>query len=254
MIKEDIMQASIQPSGKRVALVTGANRGIGFEIARQLAGKGLTVILGARDDKKGANAQKQLVAEGLDVHFTSIDVADTTSIMAAVGRINDSFGRLDVLVNNAGIMIDAETGILELPMTLLENTLKTNAFGPLLLSQGCVPIMRKHQYGRIVNISSTLGALTDIVNPDSHYTEFQTPAYRLSKSVLNGITALLAKELRAENILVNAVCPGWVRTDLGGPRAPLSPEQAAETPVWLATLPDSGPTGGFFREQQPIPW
>lgn len=248
--REEIMQSS----EKRVALVTGANRGIGFEIVRQLAGKGLTVIIGARDKLKGMNAQKQLTEEGLDVHFTFIDVADTTSIMAAVGRIDDSFRRLDVLINNAGIMIDSGTSILELPMTLLQNTLKTNAFGPLLLSQSCVPIMKRHQYGRIVNISSTLGALTDIVNPDSHYTEFQSPAYRLSKTVLNGITALLAKELRDDNILVNAVCPGWVRTELGGPQAPVSPEQAAETPVWLATLADNGPTGGFFREQQPIPW
>jgi NAD(P)-dependent dehydrogenase (short-subunit alcohol dehydrogenase family) len=105
-----------------------------------------------------------------------------------------------------------------------------------------------------VNISSTLGSLTDIVNPESNYAELQSPAYRLSKTILNGITALLARELRNRNILVNAVCPGWVRTDMGGPHAPLSPEQAAETPVWLATLPDNGPTGGFFREHQPIPW
>lgn len=250
VIKEDIMQ----PSERRVALVTGANRGIGFEIARQLAGMGLMVIIGARDEQKGVNTQKKLAEEGLDVHFTSLDVADATSIMAAVGKIDDSFRRLDVLVNNAGIMIDSETDLLELPMTLLQNTLETNTFGPLLLSQGCVPIMKRHKYGRIVNISSTLGALTDIANPDSHYNELRSPAYRLSKTLLNGVTALLAKELRADNILVNAVCPGWVRTELGGPQAPVSPEQAAETPVWLATLPDEGPTCGFFREQQPIPW
>lgn len=244
----------MQQSEKRVALVTGANRGIGLEIARQLAAKGLTVIIGARDEQKGISVQKQLVDNGLDVHFTQLDVTDSTSIMAAVGRIEDTFRRLDILVNNAGIMIDAETGILELPVALLQNTLDTNAFGPLLLSQGCVPIMKKHQYGRIVNISSMLGALTDIVNPESNYSELQSPAYRLSKTALNGITALLAKELRDTNILVNAVCPGWVRTDLGGPQAPVSPEHAAETPVWLATLPDDGPTGGFFREHQPILW
>jgi NAD(P)-dependent dehydrogenase (short-subunit alcohol dehydrogenase family) len=248
--KEDIMQ----PTQKRVALVTGANRGIGYEIARQLAGEGLTVILGARDEQKGVTAQKKLQEKGLDVHFTYLDVADTTSIMAALGRIEDTFKRVDILVNNAGIMIDSETDVLQLPMTLLQNTLETNVFGPLLLSQGCVPIMKRHKYGRIVNISSTLGALTEIVNPESPYTELQSPAYRLSKTMLNGITALLAKELRGHNILVNAVCPGWVRTDLGGPQAPVSPEQAAATPVWLATLPDSGPTGGFFREHQPIPW
>ena len=152
----------MQPTKKRVALVTGANRGIGFEIARQLAGKGLTVILGARDEQKGLAAQKKLQEKGLDVHFTYLDVADTTSIMAAVGRIDDTFKRVDILVNNAGIMIDSETDLLQLPMTLLQNTLETNVFGPLLLSQGCVPIMKRHKYGRIVNISSTLGALTEI--------------------------------------------------------------------------------------------
>jgi NAD(P)-dependent dehydrogenase (short-subunit alcohol dehydrogenase family) len=244
----------MQPSKKHVALVSGANRGIGFAIADQLARKGLRVIIGARNERKGLEAQKQLVTKGLDVHFTLLDVADALSISAAVGRIDDTFGRLDVLINNAGIMIDTNFSILELPLDLLQNTLETNAFGPLLLSQGCVPIMNRHRYGRIVNISSTLGSLTDIVNPESNYTELQSPAYRLSKTMLNGITALLARDLREKNILVNAVCPGWVRTDLGGPQAPVSPEEAAKTPVWLATLPDDGPTGGFFREQQPIPW
>ncbi len=244
----------MQTSKQRVALVSGANRGIGFAITEQLAQKGYKVVIGARNERRGLDAQKELVKKGLDVYFTLLDVADATSITAAVGRVDDTFGRLDVLVNNAGIMIDAASTILELPLGLLQNTLTTNAFGPLLLSQGCVPIMRRHKYGRIVNISSTLGALTDIVNPESHYSELQSPAYRLSKIMLNGITALLAKELHGENILVNAVCPGWVRTDLGGPQAPLSPEQAAKTPVWLATLPDDGPTGGFFREHQPIPW
>jgi NAD(P)-dependent dehydrogenase (short-subunit alcohol dehydrogenase family) len=244
----------MQSSKQRIALVSGANRGIGFAIADRLAHKGLTVIIGARNEQKGLEAKKQLVDKGLDVHFTLLDVADATSIMAAVGRVNDTFGRLDVLVNNAGIAIDSETGVLELSLGLLQKTLATNAFGPLLLSQGCVPIMNRNHYGRIVNISSTLGSLVDIVNPESNYAEMQSPAYRLSKIVLNGITALLAKELREQNILVNAVCPGWVRTDLGGPRAPILPEQAAKTPAWLATLPDDGPTGGFFREHQPIPW
>lgn len=244
----------MQTSKQRVALVSGANRGIGLAITEQLAEKGYKVVIGARNERRGLDAQKELVKKGLDVYFTLLDVADATSITAAVGRVDDTFGRLDVLVNNAGIMIDAASTILELPLGLLQNTLTTNAFGPLLLSQGCVPIMSRHQYGRIVNISSTLGALTDIVNPESHYSELQSPAYRLSKTMLNGITALLARELHGENILVNAVCPGWVRTDLGGPQAPLSPEQAAKTPVWLATLPDDGPTGGFFREHQPISW
>ena len=123
-----------------------------------------------------------------------------------------------------------------------------------MLSQACIPIMKKNDYGRIVNISSSMGSLSDIASPDSSYAEVQAPAYRLSKTLLNGITVLLAKELRGTNILVNSACPGWVQTEIGGDRAPLSPEQGAATPVWLATLPDDGPTGGFFREQQPVPW
>jgi len=239
---------------QRVALVSGANRGIGLAIAEQLARKGLKVIIGARNERSGLEAQKRLVTRGLDVYFTLLDVADTASIMAAVGRVSDTFGRLDILVNNAGIMIDHKTTILDLPLDLLQSTLATNALGPLLLSQGFVPLMCKHQYGRIVNISSSLGSLSDIVDPASDYTRLRSPAYRLSKTFLNGITALLARELREQNILVNAVCPGWVRTNLGGPEAPVLPEQVTKTPVWLATLPDDGPTGGFFREQQPIPW
>ncbi len=244
----------MQSSKQRIALVTGANRGIGLAIADKLARLGLKVIISARNERSGLDAQKQLVTKGLDVHYTHLDVADPISIMATIGRVSDIFGRLDILINNAGIMIDGESGILELPLNLLQNTLQTNAFGPLLLSQGFVPLMSQHQYGRIVNISSTLGSLSEIASLESGDTEVKSPAYRLSKTMLNGTTVLLAKELYGKNILVNAVCPGWVRTDLGGPHAPVSPEQAAETPVWLATLPDDGPTGGFFREHQPIPW
>jgi NAD(P)-dependent dehydrogenase (short-subunit alcohol dehydrogenase family) len=242
------------PPYEKVALVTGANRGIGFAIAKQLVNKGLTVILGARDEKKGAQARIRLRDDGGDVHDTRIDVTDAVSIRAAVGRIGDAFGRLDVLVNNAGIQIDGDTGVLSLDPEILRNTLDTNAFGPLLLSQACVPLMQRHGYGRIVNLSSTLGALSDIINPSSKHIDVGSPAYRMSKTLLNAVTALLAKELRGSNILVNAVCPGWVLTDMGGPRAPLSAAEAADTPVWLATLPDGGPTGGFFRDRQPIPW
>jgi NAD(P)-dependent dehydrogenase (short-subunit alcohol dehydrogenase family) len=244
----------MQKTIKRIALVTGANRGIGFEIARQLALQEMTVLIGARHDERGLGAQKELAAQGLDVHFVRIDMTDPTTMEAAVSRIKDVFGRLDVLVNNAGIQIDAATRILELNTAVFQNTLETNAVGPLLLSQACVPIMKENQYGRIVNMSSTLGSLSDIANPDSAYGQVQSPAYRLSKTLLNGITVLLAQELRGTNILVNSACPGWVQTEMGGDRAPLSPEQGAATPVWLATLPDDGPTGGFFREQQPIPW
>ena len=244
----------MQTPNKRVALVTGAAKGIGFEIARKLAAREITVLIGIRDQERGVKAQEQLRRHARDVHFTLLDVTDGRSIQAAVGRIKDEFRRLDILVNNAGIMIDSETGIAELDKTIFQNTLETNAFGPLLLAQACLPLMKSNNYGRIVNMSSTLGSLTDIASPDSPHAEVQAPAYRLSKTILNGITVLLAAEMRGTNILVNSVCPGWVRTNIGGNQAPLSAEQGADTRVWLATLPDGGPSGGFFRERQPIPW
>jgi len=244
----------MKPSKQRVALVTGANRVIGFAVAERLAQSEYTVILGARDEDKGAQARSALGEHGRDVHDMLLDVTEATSIQAALGKIKDMFGRLDVLVNNAGIQIDGETTILELAPVTLQNTIETNAYGPLLLSQACIPLMKANGYGRIVNISSTLGALSDIANPESPYTGVDSPAYRISKTLLNAMTVLLAKELRGSNILVNSVCPGWVRTDMGGPRAPRSVDEAVETPVWLATLPDGGPTGGFFRDRQPIPW
>jgi NAD(P)-dependent dehydrogenase (short-subunit alcohol dehydrogenase family) len=244
----------MKPSKQRVALVTGANRGIGFAVAERLAQSEYTVILGARDEDKGAQARSALGEHGRDVHDMLLDVTEATSIQSALGKIKDMFGRLDVLVNNAGIQIDGETTILELAPVTLQNTIETNAYGPLLLSKACIPLMKANGYGRIVNISSTLGALSDIANPESPYTGVDSPAYRISKTLLNAMTVLLAKELRGSNILVNSVCPGWVRTDMGGPRAPRSVEEAVETPVWLATLPDGGPTGGFFRDRQPIPW
>lgn len=241
-------------TGKRIALVTGANRGIGFEIARRLSAEGMTVVLGVRDMEQGAKAREALAQPAREVRYLNLDVTDETTIAAAIGRIKDDFGRLDVLVNNAGIMVDGHAHILDLSPGIFEKTLATNALGPLALSQACVPLMREHRYGRIVNISSTLGSLSDIISPDSPHREVQSPAYRLSKTLLNGITVLLARELRGTNILVNSVCPGWVRTRMGGEQAPLTPVEAVDTPVWLATLPDDGPTGGFFRERRPIAW
>jgi NAD(P)-dependent dehydrogenase (short-subunit alcohol dehydrogenase family) len=239
---------------KRTALVTGANKGIGLAIARQLAQRDIKVLIGARDQDKGIAARKQLQSEGLESYFILVDVTRAISIEAAIGKIKDDFRRLDILVNNAGIMIDSQSGILELDRAVFSNTLTTNVFGPLLLAQACIPLMKANGYGRIVNMASTLGSLNDISDPDSPYGAVLSPAYRLSKTLLNGITALLANTLRGTNILVNSACPGWVRTDMGGSQAPLTPEQGADTPVWLATLPDGGHTGGFFRERQPIPW
>ena len=240
---------------QRVALVTGANRGIGFAISRQLAQKGIAVVMSARDLNKGQAACSRLNREGLDVgHTLQLDVTAEDSIRYALEQINKIFGRLDIVVNNAGIMSNDDTSVLDMKADVLRNTLQTNFYGPLALCQGCIPLMRTGHYGRIVNISSTLGSLTDITDFDSPYSELQTPAYRLSKTMLNGITALIAREVKNDNILVNSVCPGWVRTDLGGQQAPLSPDEGADTPVWLATLPDDGPSGGFFRERERIAW
>ena len=240
---------------QRIALVTGANRGLGFAICRQLAQKGIAVILAARDPDKGRAACAQLNREGFDVcHTVQLDVNSEDSIQSTIEQLSKSFGRLDILVNNAGIVVDDKATILDMKANVLQTTLKTNFYGPLALCQGCIPIMRARNYGRIVNISSTLGSLTDITDFDSLYSGSQTPAYRLSKTLLNGITALIAREVKDDNILVNSVCPGWIRTDMGGNQAPLSPEEGADTPVWLATLPDGGPSGGFFRQRERIGW
>ena len=244
----------MKDSDTKVALVTGANRGIGKEIGRQLAAKGITVIVGARDKDQGMHACDALKAAGHTADFQLIDMADTNSIADAVKNIKAGYERLDILVNNAGISIDSENDISSLEIGVLQNTLQTNAFGPLALCQACIPLMKVNHYGRIVNMASTLGSLAEIVDPQSPYAQVAVPAYRLSKTLLNGITAVVAKDVRPYNILVNSVCPGWVRTDMGGDQAPLTVEEGADTPVWLATLADDGPTGGFYRERQAISW
>lgn len=233
-------------SQKRVAVVTGANRGIGLEITRQLAGEGIHVILTSRDEAKGRIAQAELAAEGLDVGFHQLDVTDAQS----VGRLQDSVrqehGRLDILVNNAGVYQDNGGGALEMELDTIRRTMETNAYGPLLLCQALVPLMKRHGYGRIVNISSGMGQLSDMGSGRL--------AYRMSKTALNAVTRVVAAELEGTNILVNSMCPGWVRTDMGGSSAPRSVEQGADTAIWLATLPDDGPTGGFFRDRKAIKW
>ncbi len=239
---------------KRVAFVTGANRGIGYAIAQGLAEREITVILGVRNPNKGAAVCSRLQGLALDVHFELLDVADEKSIPAVVKHIRDQFGRLDILVNNAAIQIDGDVNALDVSRHTLLETLQTNVIGPLMLCQQCIALMKARNYGRIVNMASTLGSLTEMADPNSAYGGVETPAYRLSKAALNATTTLIAKAVRADNILVNSACPGWVRTDMGGDQAPLTPEQGADTPVWLATLPDGGPSGGFYRERKRIPW
>lgn len=232
---------------KRVALVTGANKGIGFEICRQLARKELRVILTSRDAKKGLRAQKALTKEGLDVLCRELDVTRRRSVTALARYLSKEHGRVDVLVNNAGILIDkSSTSVLDEKEDVFHATLETNFFGALRVCQAVVPLMRTHDYGRVVNLSSGLGQLDEMGDGNA--------AYRTSKTALNTLTRMVATATADDNILVNSMCPGWVRTDMGGPAASRSVEKGAETAIWLATLPDSGPTGGFFRDKKPILW
>jgi NAD(P)-dependent dehydrogenase (short-subunit alcohol dehydrogenase family) len=234
-------------SSKRIAIVTGANRGIGFEICRQLARRGLHVVLTSRDAAKGRVAAGKLCDEELDVEFRPLDVTSMRSIKALVSHIGKRHGRLDVLVNNAGVMLDPRgSRLLDSKPKTYRATLETNFYGPLMLAQALVPFMGKSGYGRIVNLSSAMGQLSDMGTG--------SPAYRVSKTALNALTRILAAELKGSGILVNSMCPGWVKTRMGGPDAPRTTGQGAGTAVWLATLPASGPTGGFFRDRKRIGW
>lgn len=234
----------------RIALVTGGNRGIGLEIVRQLSRTGIMAVLGSRDLDKGREAAGKLASEGLEPPVVALDVRDAASIRAAVEEVLSLFGRIDVLVNNAGILKEGQTPeeskVLEVSPQLAIETYDTNTLGPLRMMQAVVPIMQKGGYGRVVNISSGAGQLSDM--------QAGYPAYRMSKAALNALTRVTAAELGPAPVKVNAMCPGWVRTDMGGPNATRSVEQGAETAVWLATLADNGPTGAFFRDKAPIAW
>jgi NAD(P)-dependent dehydrogenase (short-subunit alcohol dehydrogenase family) len=234
----------------RTALVSGANRGIGFEIVRQLARLGVLAVIGSRDPKDGLSAAEKLQSEGLDVPVVALDVDREGSAAEAVAEVKRLYGRLDVLVNNAAVLIDSPGGfkasLFDLTGDIARQTFETNLLGPLRLIQAAAPLMREQGYGRIVNVSSSAGQLAEMGRG--------YPAYRMSKTALNALTRIAAAELSAGNIKVNAMCPGWVRTEMGGANADRSPEQGADTAVWLATLPDEGPTGGFFRDRKPIAW
>jgi NAD(P)-dependent dehydrogenase (short-subunit alcohol dehydrogenase family) len=235
---------SKKPSG--VALVTGANRGIGFEVCRQLASKGFIVLLTARDGAKAKTAASKLVNAGA-VEPLTLDVADARSIKNAQNEILTKYGHLDVLVNNAGINYDtwetAENA--DIDGTVME-TITTNLLGTWRVCQAFLPLLRNSRAARIVNVSSESGSLAHMgAGP---------PAYQVTKAALNALTRTLAGELRQARILVNAVCPGWVATDMGGAGAPRSVEDGAVGIVWAATLPHNGPTGGYFRDGKPLPW
>jgi NAD(P)-dependent dehydrogenase (short-subunit alcohol dehydrogenase family) len=227
---------------KRVAVVTGANRGIGLEICRQLAKAGMHVILTARGEAKGKAAARKL---GVESH--KLDVDNGASVKAFARWLADTHGRCDVLINNAGVMLDPRgSRVLDSKIETYRDTLETNLLGPLRMIQAIVPLMKKQGYGRIVNLSSGQGQLSEM--------GVGTPAYRVSKTALNALTRTTAADLQGSGILINAMCPGWVRTDMGGESAPRSVEQGADTAVWLATLPDNGPSGGYFRDRKPMAW
>ncbi|HJP86395.1 MAG TPA: SDR family oxidoreductase [Gemmatimonadaceae bacterium] len=231
---------------QRIALVTGGNRGIGLELCRQLGQQRIRVILGARDLAKGIAAASELKANDLPIEPRQLDVASVQSIRECMNWIRRDVGRLDILINNAGIMVEDDDADPLEELEIVRDTMQTNVYGPLLLSRLAIPIMKTRRYGRIVNLSSGMGSLSEM---GAGYV-----AYRLSKAGINVVTRVLAAETEGMGILVNSVDPGWVRTAMGGRGATRSLEKGAETPIWLATLPDDGPTGGFFRDRRAIAW
>jgi NAD(P)-dependent dehydrogenase (short-subunit alcohol dehydrogenase family) len=230
-----------------VALVSGANRGIGREVARELAELGHHVILAARDPAAAQRAAEELSDGGrLSLQPEQLDVADPESVERLRERVESDPARLDALVNNAGVMGVVGTSAADAPLDDAHETIETNVFGAWRLTQAALPLLRRSPAARIVNVSSGAGQLSDM---NGGY-----PGYRLSKTALNALTRILAQEEGPNGVLVNSMCPGWVRTDMGGSAAPRSVAEGADTAVWLATLPDGGPTGGFFRDRAPIPW
>ncbi|MGD1893604.1 MAG: SDR family oxidoreductase [Cyclobacteriaceae bacterium] len=227
-----------------IALVTGGNRGIGLEVCRQLAKAGHQVILTSRDEEKGQQAVDELDNERIISH--PLDVTNDDSIEKVRRFVEEKFGRLDILVNNAGINYDTWQNAEQADLETVEETFNTNVLGPWRLSQAFIPLMRKNGYGRIVNVSSGAGALNGMGGG--------TPAYSVSKAALNVLSIKLAADLKGTDILINSVCPGWVRTDMGGKEAPRSVAEGANGIVWAATLLQGGPTGGFFRDGKRIEW
>ena len=237
------MSHPMEANGK-IALVTGANRGIGLEVARQLAERAHTVLLASRDLARGEAAAAPLAAAGLPVEAVRLDVGDRDQAEALAADLARRFGRLDVLVNNAGVHYDTWNRATAPDWKIVGEAWTTNALGAWHVAAACADLLRASSAGRLVNVSSGAGALASM--------DASTPAYSVTKAALNALTRVLAAELRPDGVLVNAVCPGWTATDMGGGGRPV-PEGAAGV-VWAATLPDDGPTGGFFRDANPVAW
>lgn len=231
-----------------VSVITGASRGLGRAAAHRLATmENRTVVATARhlEDLAPLSSKLQMSGHKLETH--QLDVTDDASVAALRDWLAERFGRIDVLINNAGILVDRHsTSVLELPLDTLRQTLDTNLFGMLRVTQALLPLMRTSRAGRVVNLASSMGQLAEM--------DAGAPAYRISKTAVNALTRILAVETANSRIKVNSVCPGWCRTNIGGPEAPHSPEEGVDTVIWLATLPDDGPSGGFFRDREPIAW
>ena len=228
-----------------ITLVTGGNRGIGFEVCRQLAQKDHTVVLGSRDAKRGEDAAKRLQDEGLNVTAQQLDVTDESTLQEVYGWLEQTHGRLDVLINNAGTDYDTDQNVLDADLDRVRDVFDVNTLGPWRVAQVFVPLLKKSEHGRLVNVSSGAGALSSMSGG--------TPAYSISKAALNALTLMLAAELKSSGVLVNAAGPGWVATDMGGSGGRPIQDGGASV-VWVATLPDDGPTGGFFRDGKRVEW
>jgi NAD(P)-dependent dehydrogenase (short-subunit alcohol dehydrogenase family) len=238
----------------KVALITGANKGIGLETARQLGKLGYVVYVGSRDASRGEQAVTSLRAEGIDAHLAIVDMADVDTFAPVAEQIEREQGHLDALVNNAGVILDFGESAVDVDINKVRETFEINVFSQMELTQKLIPLLKKSPAGRVVNLSSILGSLTLNSDPKSPIGEWRALGYNASKAALNAYSAILAFHLRDTAIKVNSAHPGWVKTDLGGPDALMEVEDGAKTSVWLATLPEDGPTGGYFHMQDRLPW
>ncbi len=230
----------------RIALVSGANRGIGKEACRQFAQMGYQVFLTSRDPSQGEAAVNEIADSQSKIVYHQLDVTDQGSIHNIGEFVRREYGRLDVLINNAGIYLDQSVSVFDLSIEDFQKTINVNLYGTLLLCQEFIPLMVTNHYGRVVNVSSNMGSLENM--------GCMNAAYRISKTAINALTRIIAKEISEPNVKVNAMCPGWVRTRMGGKLAPRSIEQGVDTIIWLATLPEDGPSGKYFRDRNPLPW
>ncbi|MBD3887702.1 SDR family oxidoreductase [Phormidium tenue FACHB-886] len=244
-------------SNGKVALVTGANKGLGFEMSRQLAQQGLTVIIAARKLEAAKQAAAKLKSEGLKAEAIALDINDSAQIQSAVQEIKDRFSKLDVLINNAGVMLDGEwatSNASSISIDIIRKTFDTNFFALVEVTQALLPLILRSSSGRIVNMASIEGSLTLHADPSSYIYDSKPFAYDASKAAVNSFTVHLAHELRNTPVKVNSAHPGWVKTELGGDGAMMDITEGAKTGVQLATLPDDGASGGFFHLGQPVPW